>query len=135
MFGIGTPELLVILVVALVVLGPQRLPEVARMLGRGLAELRKATSGITDELTNARDLLENEVRSAESSLHEAMRPTDTVERESPTPPAISEGQNATGPPKVADETAPSREALQTAHDPHAPIVPEPSARLTQTHGE
>ncbi len=65
MFGIGTPELLVILVVALVVLGPKRLPEVARALGKGLAELRKATSGVAAELERARWMLEEEVRTAE----------------------------------------------------------------------
>ncbi|MFM7143469.1 MAG: twin-arginine translocase TatA/TatE family subunit, partial [Alphaproteobacteria bacterium] len=36
MFGIGMPEMVVILVVALIVLGPRRLPEVARALGKGL---------------------------------------------------------------------------------------------------
>jgi len=64
MFGIGTPELIVILVVALIVLGPQRLPEVARLLGKGLAELRRATSGVTDELQNARMMLEREAEAA-----------------------------------------------------------------------
>jgi sec-independent protein translocase protein TatA len=43
MFGIGIPELVMILVVALIVLGPQRLPEVARMLGRAYAQLRRAS--------------------------------------------------------------------------------------------
>ena len=43
MFGIGLPELVVILAVALIVLGPQRLPEVARMLGRAYAQLRRAS--------------------------------------------------------------------------------------------
>jgi Tat protein translocase TatB subunit len=43
MFGIGFPELVMILAVALVVLGPQRLPEVARMLGRAYAQLRRAS--------------------------------------------------------------------------------------------
>jgi sec-independent protein translocase protein TatB len=64
MFGIGTPELLVILIVALIVLGPERMPEIARALGKGLAELRRATSGITDELQNARILLEEETKKA-----------------------------------------------------------------------
>jgi len=41
MFGIGTPELLVILVLALVVVGPQRLPELGRTIGRALREFRK----------------------------------------------------------------------------------------------
>jgi Tat protein translocase TatB subunit len=64
MFGIGTPELLVILVVALIVLGPQRLPEIARALGKAMAELRRATSGLTEELHNARVMLEEEARTS-----------------------------------------------------------------------
>jgi sec-independent protein translocase protein TatA len=50
MFGIGMPELLVIFVVALVVLGPKRLPEVARTLGKAMAEFRRQSSDIIDEL-------------------------------------------------------------------------------------
>jgi sec-independent protein translocase protein TatA len=43
MFGIGLPELMLIMVLALLVLGPQRLPEVARMVGRAYAQLRRAS--------------------------------------------------------------------------------------------
>lgn len=43
------PELAVILVVALVVLGPRRLPEVARTIGKAMAELRRQTNDIMDE--------------------------------------------------------------------------------------
>lgn len=42
MFNIGAPELLLILVVALIVVGPRRLPELARSLGKGLREVRRA---------------------------------------------------------------------------------------------
>ncbi|MGE5459639.1 MAG: twin-arginine translocase TatA/TatE family subunit, partial [Solirubrobacterales bacterium] len=42
MFNIGPQELLVILLVALVIVGPQRLPELSRTIGRGLREFRKA---------------------------------------------------------------------------------------------
>jgi Tat protein translocase TatB subunit len=71
MFGIGTPELLVILIVALIVLGPKRLPEVARALGKGLAELRRATSGLSEELQNARIMLEQE---AQAAVHKPATP-------------------------------------------------------------
>ena len=64
MFNIGMPELLVILTVALIVLGPKRLPEIAKGLGKAMAEFRKATSGISAELENARAMLEEEARKA-----------------------------------------------------------------------
>jgi len=53
------PELLVILVVALVVLGPRRLPEVARTLGKTLAEFRRQTADIVDEF-QVQAMLEDE---------------------------------------------------------------------------
>ncbi len=64
MFGIGPTELIVILVIALLVLGPKRLPEIAKALGRGLAEFRRATADVTTELDNARVMLEEEARRA-----------------------------------------------------------------------
>lgn len=50
MFGIGTWELLLIFVVALVILGPRKLPELAKTLGRGLAEFRRASQEIKSTL-------------------------------------------------------------------------------------
>ncbi len=43
-------ELIVILVIALLVIGPKKLPDVARSIGKGLREFRNATSGLKDEL-------------------------------------------------------------------------------------
>src|SRR6185503_17045496 len=63
-FGIGPSELLVILVIALLVLGPKRLPELARSLGKAMGEFRRATADITTELDNARIMLEEESRAA-----------------------------------------------------------------------
>ncbi|MFM7737424.1 MAG: twin-arginine translocase TatA/TatE family subunit, partial [Alphaproteobacteria bacterium] len=51
------PEMVVILVVALIVLGPRRLPEVARALGKGLAEFRKVTGDVNNELDAARAMI------------------------------------------------------------------------------
>jgi Tat protein translocase TatB subunit len=50
MFGIGMPELLVIAVIALLVVGPKKLPEIAKALGKGLFEFRKVAQDATDTL-------------------------------------------------------------------------------------
>jgi Tat protein translocase TatB subunit len=63
MFGIGFPELLLIMALALIVLGPKRLPDLARALGRGLAEFKRAS----DEL--------KQTFSEEARTHEIKRPS------------------------------------------------------------
>jgi Tat protein translocase TatB subunit len=64
MFGIGPTELIVILIIALLVIGPKKLPDLARTLGAGFAEFRRATSDITEELDNARVMFEEEAKQA-----------------------------------------------------------------------
>lgn len=66
MFNVGGPELLVILLVALIVLGPQRLPEAARTVGRVVTELRRVSTGFQDELRNALDEAEKESHEADA---------------------------------------------------------------------
>jgi sec-independent protein translocase protein TatA len=51
MFGIGMPELIVIMVIALIVIGPQKLPDIARSLGKGLAEFKRASEDFRQNIS------------------------------------------------------------------------------------
>ncbi|HKY50652.1 MAG TPA: Sec-independent protein translocase protein TatB, partial [Candidatus Limnocylindria bacterium] len=64
MLGIGAEELLLVLIVALLVLGPERLPRVARDVGRVVGDLRRTSDEFRDEFLQADKFLERTASSA-----------------------------------------------------------------------
>ena len=56
MFGIGMPEMILILAIALIVIGPKKLPDLAKSLGRAMNEFKKATREIKDSMDIEGDL-------------------------------------------------------------------------------
>ncbi|MGD0765877.1 MAG: twin-arginine translocase TatA/TatE family subunit [Dehalococcoidia bacterium] len=74
--GIGLPELVVILVLTMIVVGPKRLPETAAQIARAIREFRRYSSGITSELNEAVKDLEREygdLRGEWKALSDEMR--------------------------------------------------------------
>ena len=72
MFGIGLPEMILILALALIVVGPDKLPELARSVAKGVLELKKTVSALKEDLgeDNPFDAVKPELEEAAKSLKE-----------------------------------------------------------------
>ncbi len=115
MFGIGMPELILILVVALVVVGPRKLPEMARSLGKAMGEFKKATGEMNrainfdDNFKKPFQEVKEEVESVKegASSRAASGTTDWQDKaETPAAPEEKSEQETVTPEKSADDSAP-----------------------------
>ncbi len=70
MFGLGPFEIILVLLIALIVFGPGRLPEIGQALGKSIREFQEATSGITDELNRELQATEQAARGETASKDE-----------------------------------------------------------------
>ncbi|MFQ5950306.1 MAG: twin-arginine translocase TatA/TatE family subunit [Nitrospiria bacterium] len=73
MFGIGIPELIVVLLIAFVVVGPEKLPKIARTLGKGLFELRRASEEVRNEIEKEGEAIEKEFDEESKHLNEGKK--------------------------------------------------------------
>jgi sec-independent protein translocase protein TatB len=97
--GMGPAELLLIFVIALIVLGPGKLPEVARTLGKAMRELRRMSIEVTAEFVKElRDVEEisREVKEATETIKQAADIKTLVEPVEPTLPSADSGQRGAG---------------------------------------
>src|SRR5579863_2056667 len=108
--NLGIPELLVIFIVALIVFGPKKLPELGRSLGRGINEFKRASN----ELKNT---LDEEIRADE---RRAVTPPPS--HVTPVSPAVTDHDDqAAGPPPAPSSLVPSEPGALSLDTPHAAI--------------
>jgi sec-independent protein translocase protein TatA len=131
MFDVGVPELVMILVVALIVFGPGKLPEVGASLGKAMRDFRNATQGISDEIQSVTRLAgppESEAdmrarlqREQQAKVEAAVSSQPQVEM-IPRVPAPVVGESS-----IQASTAPAAPAASTAEPVVASESPEPSS--------
>ncbi|HPC85581.1 MAG TPA: Sec-independent protein translocase protein TatB [Smithellaceae bacterium] len=85
MFGIGVQELIIIAIIALLIVGPKKLPDLAKTLGKGFRDFKNATEGVTEELKDA--LKEEDTPKPDDSLKDSLlvKKTDAEEAIDETP--------------------------------------------------
>ena len=103
MFGIGMPELLIILGLALVILGPKKLPDLAKGLGRAMREFKNATDEMKENFREETGELEEIKDSVVKEIDRAMEPGD-------------EGEEPLESEKDAETTVEEDEAGKAAED-------------------
>lgn len=119
MFGLGMGEILIILVLALILLGPTKLPEAAKQLGKGLREFRKATEDLKSQFETE---LYSEPKPAKPTL------VETPAAQGEAPPAVPASGipiEAKAVPPATAENVPGLEAAlaeaKPAAEPQAPV--------------
>lgn len=104
MFGIGMQEMILILAVALIVVGPKRLPEIAKMIGKAMGEFRKATSDLKESidpdnsLSDVKKAFTEMNQSVSSTVYDAMR----AQEEHPKAPATDPPPEQSSAPDSGD---------------------------------
>lgn len=108
MFGLGMPEILLILAIALIVIGPQKLPELAKTLGRAMGEFKRSAQDLKRSIDM--DTTLQDVKSSTTDLNDTIKDTRHKKNDKKDSPET--------------DTAEESEKTDTATDMNPPSSPE-----------
>ena len=115
MFGIGMPEMILILAIALIVIGPKKLPDLAKSLGRAMNEFKKATREIKESMDIDGDL--QEVKKSFDDLNQDVKDAVNVNplKSAKAAPSVEED------PQDKDASSETPSEAPTAEHPEEPL--------------
>lgn len=128
MFGIGMPEMLLLAAIALIVIGPKKLPDLAKSLGRAMREFKKATSDFKDTLQIDEDLAE--VKKAFNDINDDVKKAVTTSTASGTD-ADADQAAASGADADSDSGRPAGDAATGALKPAGETGPDGAAAASE----
>jgi len=111
MFGIGMPEFVLILVVALIVIGPKKLPDMARSLGRAMGEFKKAAREFKDTMNVEEDV--KELKDIKQSVADTWKEATRAEEAGAPPPPGGQDAETGSPASAAPAQEPGPEESST----------------------
>ncbi len=134
MFGIGMPELLLILAVALIVIGPKKLPDLAKSLGKALGEFKRATNDLKQsiEKDTGLDEVRQNLRETGRDVRRSFDPTDAP-APAATPGPLAGGQTPapTDDEALADEAAAAADAADALPKRDTPEANDPKVKKAE----
>ncbi|MGI8984627.1 MAG: Sec-independent protein translocase subunit TatA/TatB [Acidimicrobiales bacterium] len=123
--SLGPAEILVILVVALIVLGPKKLPEAGRQMGKAIAEVRKWSQGFQDEIKSAMDPEQTKPSYSQPQPGYEPAPLPMIPAETEPPPTATNGHTTTGSHGQVAGSAPADTTPTDPSGPPAGDAPQP----------
>ena len=117
MFGIGAPEFILILVIGLIVFGPGKLPELARSLGKGMREFKKATNALSQAINVPMETPVQPQPQAPAPAPQPQAPAPQAQAPAPAPQAQAP-QAAVAQPQAAAYTAPTQDSVRQQVEAH-----------------
>ena len=130
-FGMGPMEIMVILVVALIIFGPGKLPEIASQAGKTVRDFRRATRELTSEFQESIDDVQSTMGEMKATVTDLQRETEAIAQSIPASLDMSEKPKSASTRSVAAPPAPVPAATANAANEAVPVeaLGQPAARL------
>ncbi len=135
MFGIGLPEMILILALALIVVGPDKLPELARSIAKGVMELKKTAEGLKESFSeegNPFDEIKPELEDTAKSLQDNLLESTTYSWKDGIPPKPQDNQ-----PNAQKEPSGNEESITSSppQDSQPPLTDQEYIRTSEDNPE